>query len=75
VDGESFQKGTDVNGGEGLFPRLPSESLEKFSPILGSWCDNGDPFCASGNDVSVHLGYIQEYQDDMTQFVLGLIGN
>ena len=31
--------------------------LNKYSSVLRSYCDKGDPICAAGNDVEVHLSY------------------
>ncbi|KAF5383067.1 hypothetical protein D9615_004827 [Tricholomella constricta] len=53
VHGESFQKGT-ANNLDGLFPR-PSGALEGFAAQLNSFCDIGDPFCAGGFSLPVHL--------------------
>src|SRR2546429_507800 len=39
-----------------------------------SWCDTGDPFCASGNNLNTHLTYLNRYQNAAASFVLGRIG-
>ncbi|KAG6908105.1 hypothetical protein DXG01_006143 [Tephrocybe rancida] len=73
VIGESFQKGSAlfING---LFPRAPG-ALESFSAKLNSFCDIGDPFCASGLDTLTHLAYVTKYGSAASTFVLGRIGN
>jgi hypothetical protein len=62
----------------GLFRRT-SAQLRLLNTFGGSskvhgWCDSGDPFCASGTNVEVHLAYVQRDQNAATSFVLGSIG-
>lgn len=59
----------------GLFPRQDNSSavLNQREAKLQSYCDALDPYCASaGNfdNISVHLGYVQEYGEDAAQFVV-----
>ncbi|KAG6829501.1 hypothetical protein H0H87_011234 [Tephrocybe sp. NHM501043] len=56
IRGESFQKGT-ANQLNGLFPRAPG-ALNTFASVINSFCDIGDPFCAGGSDLAVHLGSV-----------------
>ncbi|KAG6902120.1 hypothetical protein C0995_004066 [Termitomyces sp. Mi166 len=72
VAGEPFQKGT-ANAVSGLFPRAPG-TLNAFASVIESFCDLGDPFCAGGLDLAVHLGYVQEYGAQAASFVLNRIG-
>jgi acetylxylan esterase len=67
---KSFNQGTDL-GATGLFPRPASESIDAFSSILQSYCDNGDPFCAGGNNLSAHLDYDSKYDTAAAAFVKG----
>jgi len=62
----------------GLFPRNGSE-LQLLSAFGGSakiaaWCDTGDPFCAGGFSLNVHLTYLNRYQNAAANFVLAKIG-
>jgi len=61
----------------GLFPRSSSQ-LSLLSAFGGSkiasWCDSGDPYCASGFNLSVHLSYLNRYQNAAASFVLSKIG-
>jgi cutinase len=62
----------------GLFPRSSSQ-LQLLSAFGGSskiaaWCDAGDPFCASGANLNVHLTYLNRYQNAAASFVLSRIG-
>jgi len=67
---QSFDKGTAL-GATGLFPRLASQSLSAFAGAIQSYCDTGDPFCASGDNLGAHLVYTQKYDSSATSFVVG----
>lgn len=76
VVGQPWNLGTATRNG--LFPRS-SAQLQLLSAFGGSgkiasWCDSGDPFCASGANLAVHLTYLNRYQDAAASFVLGKIG-
>jgi hypothetical protein len=61
----------------GLFPRSTSQLqlLSAFgSSKIASWCDSGDPYCASGANLNVHLTYLNRYQNAAASFVLSKIG-
>ena len=61
----------------GLFPRGSSQLrvLSAFgSSKISAWCDSGDPFCASGGNLNVHLTYLNRYQNAAATFVLSKIG-
>ena len=62
----------------GLFPRSSAQvtSLAAFggSSKIAAWCDSNDPYCASGVNLTVHLTYLDRYQDAAASFVLGKIG-
>ncbi|KAG6899465.1 hypothetical protein C0993_010108 [Termitomyces sp. T159_Od127] len=62
-----------ANAVSGLFPRAPG-ALNAFASEIESFCDLGDPFCAGGLDIAVHLGYVEEYGAQATSFVLNRIG-
>lgn len=73
VVGQSFDVGTSLTNG--LFPRLPSQQYSStLQPRIKSFCDFNDPFCSSGVDVTVHLTYLDRYQNTAAQFVLTQIG-
>jgi acetylxylan esterase len=67
---KSFDKGT-ASGSTGLFPRPSNESIDGFASILQSYCDTGDPFCAGGNNLNVHLTYDSRYDTSAASFVKG----
>ncbi len=74
VSGPNFNAGTSNRNG--LFPRSAAQvnALNAFSPRIRAWCDANDTFCSSGFSTTVHLTYLNRYQDAAAQFVLGLIG-
>jgi hypothetical protein len=74
VNGPNFNVGTST--ANGLFPRNSTQInlLNSFSPRIRSWCDANDTFCSSGNNTNVHLTYLNRYQNDAANFVLGRIG-
>jgi acetylxylan esterase len=76
VVSQSWDLGTATRNG--LFPRSTSELqlLSAFggSSKIASWCDSGDPFCASGSNLQVHLTYLNRYQNAAASFVLSKIG-
>jgi hypothetical protein len=75
VVGQPWDLGTATRNG--LFPRSTSQ-LQLLSAFGGSniasWCDSGDPYCASGGNLSVHLSYLNRYQNAAASFVLSKIG-
>ena len=74
--GEPWDLGTATL--PGVFPRGSAQValLAAFggSSKIAAWCDSGDPYCASGNKLTVHLTYLDRYQDAAASFVLGKIG-
>jgi acetylxylan esterase len=76
VVGQPWDLGTATL--DGLFPRSSSQ-LKLLSAFGGSskiaaWCDANDPYCADGLNLTVHLTYLDRYQDAAAEFVLGKIG-
>src|SRR5262249_15774779 len=57
---KSYDVGTDP-GATGIFPRLSNQSIDGFAASIQSYCDNGDPFCAGGNNLNAHLTYVEKY--------------
>jgi hypothetical protein len=74
---QAWDVGTDTTR-NGIFPRSSTQlqALTSFGAGTNtrSWCDTGDPFCASGNNLNTHLTYLNRYQNDAANFVLGRIG-
>jgi hypothetical protein len=75
VVGQPWDLGTATLNG--LFPRSSAQRalLSAFgSSKISAWCDSGDPYCASGLDLTVHLTYLDRDQNAAASFVLGKIG-
>jgi hypothetical protein len=77
IVGQAWDVGTDTTR-NGIFPRSSTQlqALTTFDAGAStrSWCDTGDPFCASGNNLNTHLTYLNRYQNAAASFVLGRIG-
>jgi hypothetical protein len=74
VTGQAFDLGTSTTNG--LFPRSSTQltALKGFAPRIEAFCDANDEFCSSGNSLNVHLTYLNRYQTQAANFVLGKIG-
>jgi len=61
----------------GLFPRQNVDLFMQtdLASRVRSYCDAGDPYCAGGNfsQVIIHLTYLNRYQTDAVNFILGEI--
>jgi acetylxylan esterase len=76
VVNQSWDLGTATSNGR--FPRTAAQ-LQLLTSFGGgnkiaAWCDSGDPFCAGGGNLQVHLTYLNRYQNNAANFVLGKIG-
>ncbi|KAI4624004.1 hypothetical protein J4E80_003816 [Alternaria sp. BMP 0032] len=45
--------------------------LNRFAPVLRSYCSKGDPICANGDDVEKHLSYFEKYTEDASNWAVG----
>jgi hypothetical protein len=48
-------------------------NLNRYAPVLRSYCAAGDPVCAGGNVVADHLNYFELYTDDASSWVVSKI--
>lgn len=48
------------------------KKLNTYASLIRSYCDLGDPFCASGNDFPVHTKYVEKYGANAVDFIVGL---
>ena len=62
----------------GLSPRSSAQTslltASGGSSRTAAWCDANDPYCASGINLTVHLTYLNRYQNAAASFVLSRIG-
>jgi hypothetical protein len=49
--------------------------LNRYAPVLRSYCAKGDPICTNGNDVSKHLNYFELYTDDASTWAVGKLND
>ncbi|EUC44880.1 carbohydrate esterase family 5 protein [Bipolaris oryzae ATCC 44560] len=65
LDGASKQKN----------PRAPGDLalLNRYAPVLRSYCAAGDPVCAGGEIVADHLNYFELYTDEASSWVVSKI--
>jgi len=45
----------------------------RYSDKLRSYCQEGDPVCANGNNIDMHLNYFDRYNDDASTWAVGKI--
>lgn len=67
LDGADLQK--DGRSAESL------ARLNRYAPILRSYCAKGDPVCANGNDIEKHLSYFELYTDDASTWAVGKLND
>jgi hypothetical protein len=74
VTGQAFDLGTATRNGQ--FPRSSTQLnvLAGYASRIQAYCDSNDTFCASGNSLQVHLTYLNRYQTQAENFVLGKVG-
>ncbi|KAH8696174.1 cutinase [Talaromyces proteolyticus] len=66
VAGESWNEGTATTNG--IYAR-PKGACNAWANVIHSYCNTGDPFCASGNNIMVHLQYPQTYNTQASQWI------
>ena len=49
--------------------------LNRYAPVLRSYCAKGDPICAHGDDVEKHLSYFELYTDDASTWAVGKLND
>lgn len=49
--------------------------LNRYAPVLRSYCAKGDPICANGNDVNQHLNYFELHTDDASTWAVGKLND
>ncbi|KAK1573638.1 cutinase [Colletotrichum navitas] len=60
VANQPFARGTSKQNG--IFPRQDFSQCQSLTNRFASFCDETDLFCASGQNLTVHLGYFQNPQ-------------
>ncbi|KAI3397159.1 hypothetical protein diail_11133 [Diaporthe ilicicola] len=65
--GQSYDEGTSTKNG--VFPRNDSSSCAPVANKMVSFCNSGDTFCDSGNNLTVHLSYVQTNGTSAVNFI------
>ncbi|KAK1462051.1 cutinase, partial [Colletotrichum melonis] len=70
IAGQPFAKGTSKKNG--IFPRMDLGPCQTLTSKFASFCDDTDLFCASGQNLTVHLGYFskQDYVAQASSFIV-----
>lgn len=72
---QSFDRGTATK--DGIFAREEGGAslalLNTYAGVLRSYCDKHDPFCASGDELSVHTSEVPNHAQDAADFIVGLV--
>ncbi|KAH8900751.1 acetyl xylan esterase [Thozetella sp. PMI_491] len=71
--GQSFDAGTDTTT-DGIFAREAGGAslalLNTYASKVKSYCDNGDIYCASGDDTSAHSEEVPTWGSAAVQFIV-----
>lgn len=67
VAGKSFDAGNSTT--DGYIPRPANISCDSYTDRMRSYCDEGDYYCAGGNDKVIHNTYLDRYTTDALEFV------
>jgi len=69
-----FRKGMSFNKGnakkQGIIPHTTSQSCRAFASRIVSYCDTGDPFCDSGNNMGAHMGVVTQHYSEAKDFII-----
>ncbi|KDN70630.1 putative cutinase [Colletotrichum sublineola] len=70
IANQTFDKGTSQKNG--IFPRKDFSQCQSLTSRFASFCDADDLFCASGGNLTVHLGYFQnpQYEAMASSFIV-----
>lgn len=70
ITNETFRVGNATK--DSVFPRRNADNFDAtdLSSRTQSYCNDGDPYCASGGSLIVHLKYVAEFGVDAASFVV-----
>ncbi|KAH8700914.1 cutinase-domain-containing protein [Talaromyces proteolyticus] len=68
VAGESWDEGTATTNGLSIYAR-PAGACNACASVIHSYCNTGDPFCASGNNIMIHMEYPHTYNTQASQWI------
>lgn len=71
---QSYNVGTNSNGENGIFSRASNDGglalLNRYAGKLADYCDEGDVYCASGDDTAVHGQTVGKYAQAAADFII-----
>lgn len=67
IANQTFDVGTSKENG--LLARPQNISCEPYASKIKSYCDEGDPYCAKGGNLTAHLVYVGKYGTEAREFV------
>nr|POF18612.1 acetylxylan esterase 2 [Quercus suber] len=71
---QSFDVGTSTK--DGIFARRENGAslalLNTYADVIRSYCDEHDPFCARGDDLSVHTSEVENHENQAADFIVSL---
>lgn len=63
-----WNAGTSTHNG--VVKRPDTDSCDPFADRMQSFCDSGDPYCATGNNLTAHLRAVQNYKSAAADFIV-----
>ncbi|KAF2094761.1 cutinase, partial [Rhizodiscina lignyota] len=73
--GQSFDAGSSTSSG--IFARSSDGAslalLNTYASVIQSYCDSGDPFCADGDDDTVHSNEVPNHAQAASDFIASLV--
>ncbi|KAF7547845.1 hypothetical protein G7046_g8878 [Stylonectria norvegica] len=71
VTGQPYDAGTSTK--DGIFPRQNTAGCSLVAEKMISFCDAGDLFCDSSDNLEIHMGYVIEFGPAAVEFVVGMV--
>ena len=68
VAGRPYDIGSSTNNGTVI--KYNPAGCDPFADRIASYCDAGDPYCASGNDMDAHHAYMNLYGTTAANWVV-----
>ena len=56
-----------------IIPHTTSQNCKGYTSRIISFCDSGDPFCDSGQEMGAHIGVVSKHMEEAKAFILNKI--
>jgi acetylxylan esterase len=53
-----------------IIPHTASQNCKDYASRILSFCDTGDPFCDSGQDMTAHMKVVNNHLEEAKAFIL-----